>query len=243
MRIKDCTALVTGANGGLGKNLVAELIARDARRVYAAARDNGTSLDDVVALAPAQIVPLTLDVTDDQQVLAAAQAATDITLLINNAGVMAFGAPLDVDLELVERDLAVNFLGTLRISRAFAPVLEANGGTLVDILTAIALAPIAGMSAYCASKAATRSMTQALRTQLAPKGVSVVGVYPGAMNTSMLADVDIPKTDPAQVARNALDGLEAGSTEITPDDFSTQAYATWLKDPRELEHQFAAWAV
>ena len=144
MRIKDSTALVTGANGGLGKNLVAELIARGAGRVYAAARANGQSLGEVVALAPERIVPLALDVTDDQQVLAAARKATDITLLINNAGMMTYGAPLDVDLELVERDLAVNFLGTLRISRAFAPVLEANGGTLVDILTAIALAPIPG---------------------------------------------------------------------------------------------------
>jgi NAD(P)-dependent dehydrogenase (short-subunit alcohol dehydrogenase family) len=185
---------------------------------------------------------LVLDITDDAQARAAADFASDVTLVLNSAGVMAFGTPLEADLELLERDMVVNYLGTLRVARAFVPVLKANGGgTIVNILSMLAFAPITGMSPYCASKAAALSMTQALRHQLADSGISVLGVYPWGMNTPMLASVDSPKAEPGDVARAVLDGVESGAEDIAPDQYSSPAYAGWLKDPKALEQQLAAY--
>ena len=240
MKIKDATALVTGANRGLGRQLAEQLLDRGAGRVYAAALTLA-SLEPLVALSPRRVVPLELDITNDIQVAAAAAAAPDVRLVINNAGVMSFGQPLQVDLGLIELNFTTNCCGTLRVTRPFAPLLEANGGgAILNILSVLALAPVAGMSAYCASKAAAHSLTQALRTQLAPRGVSVVGAYPGAMNTDMMRGADVPKADPAMVARAILDGLEAGRKDIAPDAFSAQAYETWLHDPQALGRDFAA---
>lgn len=240
MKINGATALITGANGGLGQFLTAELIRRGANRVYAAARCLDSSLDTLVALDPERIVPIALDITDNGQASAAAQSAADVDLLINNAGVMSFGTPSQAELAAVDRDTQVNFIGTLRVTKAFIPVLEANHGTLVNILSALALAPITWMSPYCASKAAAHSMTQVLRADLAKRGITVVGVYPGAMDTPMMAGVDSPKADPSDVALSVIDAIEAGVKAITPDRFSTDAYALWLKDPKALERQFAA---
>ena len=183
---------------------------------------------------------MALDITDDGQAQAAAQAAADVDLLINNAGVMSFGTPSQTELAAVDRDMQVNFVGTLRVTKAFIPVLEANHGTLVNILSLLSLAPITGMSPYCASKAAAHSMTQMLRADLADRGITVVGVYPGAMNTPMMAGVDSPKADPADVAMSVIDAIEAGVEDITPDPFSTDAYALWLEDPKALERELAA---
>jgi NAD(P)-dependent dehydrogenase (short-subunit alcohol dehydrogenase family) len=240
VKINGATALITGANGGLGQFLTAELIRRGAQRVYAAARRLDASLDAVVARDVERIVPVALDITDAGQAQAAAQAAADVDLLINNAGVMSFGTLAQAELAAVDRDMHVNFGGTLIVSRAFIGVLEASHGTVVNILSALALAPITLMSAYSASKAAAHSMTQAFRADLARQGITVIGVYPGAMNTPMLAGVDSPKADPADVARSVIDGIEAGVEDITPDRFSADAYALWLKDPKALERQFAA---
>jgi NAD(P)-dependent dehydrogenase (short-subunit alcohol dehydrogenase family) len=240
VKINGATALITGANGGLGQFLTAQLIRRGANRVYAAARRRDSSLDALVATDMERIVPMVLDITDDGQARAAAQAAADVDLLVNNAGVMSFGTPSQTELAAVDRDMQVNFVGTLRVTKAFIPVLEANHGTLVNILSALALAPITGMSPYSASKAAGRSMTQVLRADLASRGITVVGVYPGAMDTPMMAGVDSPKADPSDVAMSVIDAIEAGVEDITPDRFSTDAYALWLKDPKALERQFAA---
>ena len=240
MKINGAVALITGANGGLGQFLTAELIRRGANRVYAAARCRDSSLDALVALDAVRIVPMALDITDDGQAQAAAQAAADVDLLINNAGVMSFGTPAQTELAAVDRDMQVNFVGTLRVTKALIPVLEANHGTLVNILSLLALAPITGISPYCASKAAGHSMTLALRAELANRGITVVGVYPGAMNTPMMAGVDSPKADPADVALSVIDAIEAGVEDITPDPFSTDTYALWLEDPKALERELAA---
>jgi NAD(P)-dependent dehydrogenase (short-subunit alcohol dehydrogenase family) len=241
MQINGVSAVVTGANGGLGKCLVGQLLDRGARRVHAAGRDRD-SLDAVVSVDPKRVSPLVLDITDESQTYAAAQAASDVELVFNNAGVMAFGTPLEADLKLLERDMLVNYLGTLRVTRAFVPVLKANGGgTVVNILSMLAFAPITFMSPYCASKAAALSMTQALRHQLADSGISVLGVYPWGMNTPMLASVDSPKAEPGDVAHAVLDGVESGTEDIAPDHFSAEAYAGWRKDPKALEQQLGAY--
>lgn len=237
MQIRESVALVTGANRGIGARFVAQLVDRGARRVYAAARRPET-LEALVASAPDRIVPLRLDITNVDEVAAAARTAADVTLLVNNAGVLAFGGPLDGDLEMAERDMAVNYLGTLKVTRGFVPVIEANGGGAVaNVLTIVGFAPMPALGSYCASKAAAHCLTQALRGQVAGKRITVHGVYPAGVDTDMLAGVEVTKADPADVVRAALDGLEAGDEEVLPDPISAEAYKMFLADPKALERQ------
>jgi NAD(P)-dependent dehydrogenase (short-subunit alcohol dehydrogenase family) len=238
MKIADCTALVTGANRGIGARFVAELRARGARRIYAGIRDHGRA-DALVEQFGDTVVPILLDVTDEDSVRNAAAEAADVDLLINNAGVLNFGDPLDSPLDRLRAELEVNFVGLVSVSRAFAPVIEATGGgAILNMLTIIALAPMPGMGGYCASKAAAYSATQSLRYALSGRGITVHGAFPGGVDTDMLAAYDGPKADPVEVARRCLDGVEAGVTDITPDDFSTAAYASWRAAPSSLETMF-----
>jgi NAD(P)-dependent dehydrogenase (short-subunit alcohol dehydrogenase family) len=122
--------------------------------------------------------PLSLDVTDQATIDAAAAAAADVDLLINNAGVLAFGSALEGDLELFGRDVHTNYLGTVRVTRAFVPILAANRpAAIVNVLTLIALAPVGPMAGYSASKAAAHSFTQALRAEVRGRGIEVIGAY------------------------------------------------------------------
>ena len=240
MKIGGATAVVTGAAGGLGKCLTRELLRRGAVRVYAAGRTE-ESVIDAVAIDPEVVVPLVLDITSETDAATAAAIATDANLVFNNAGVAAFGTPIEADLLAVERDLTTNVVGTLRVTQAFAPVLEANGGgTIVNTLSLLSLAPVTWLSPYCASKAASHSLTQALRHELGERGIAVLGVYPGAIDTPMVDGVDIPKAKPEDVAKAMVDAVEAGEEYITPDDFSVQAYAGYCSDPRSLETMIGA---
>ena len=235
MNLTGSVALVTGANRGLGARLVAELLRAGAAKVYATSR-----VPAVAAGADTRVQPLTLDVTDPASVAAAAAAAPDVTVLINNAGVLAFGSALTGDLASFERDLRTNYLGTLRVTRAFQPALERNApAAIVNILTLIALAPVGPMAGYCASKAAAHSFTQALRAELRDRGVTVLGAYPGGIDTDMLAGVDAPKAPPEVVAERVIAGLAAGETLVFPDDNSAGAGSVYLSDPVQLEHLLA----
>ncbi len=235
MHVNGCTALVTGANRGLGSRLVTELLDAGASRVYATARDP-RALERADFASDPRVRVLALDITDSHSVSSAALAAPDVTLLVNNAGVLAFGGAVDGDLELVERDLATNYLGTLRVTQAFIPVLEANGpSAIANVLTLVALAPVRGMAGYAASKAAAHSMTQALRAELTGRGIEVIGVYPGGIDTDMLAGVEAEKADPGVVAARIVAGVEAADTVIWPDDASAGAGSVYLSDPVRLE--------
>jgi NAD(P)-dependent dehydrogenase (short-subunit alcohol dehydrogenase family) len=230
MNLNDSVALVTGANRGLGKHLVGELLRAGAAKVYAASRTPGSIPADP------RVTPLSLDITDPDSVAAAAAAAPDVTVLVNNAGVLAFGGVLDGDLGSVERELRTNYLGTLRVSRAFVSTLERNRpAAVVNLLTLIALAPAGGMAGYSASKAAAHSMTQALRAELRPRGVDVLGAYPGGIDTDMLAGVDAVKAPPQLVAERIVAALKAGESVVFPDDASAEAGAIYLTDPLKLE--------
>ena len=232
MDITGSVALVTGANRGLGARIVAGLLERGAARVYAAARTL-TSLDDIVG---ERVVPLALDIDDDASVAAAARAASDVTLLINNAGVLSLGGVLDLDPAEAERDLRTNYFGTLRATRAFVPVIEGNGGgAIANVITIVALAPMGVMAGYSASKAAQHSMTQALRVELRPRGIDVYGAYPAGIDTDMLAGLDVAKAKPEVVAGRILDGIAKREAMIFPDDVSAGAGDVYLRDPRELE--------
>ena len=240
MNLTASVALVTGANRGIGRALVAKLLAAGAAKVYAAARDE-KSLAEVVTLDPARVVPVVLDVTDRAQIARLPELTPDVRLLINNAGVLDFGSALEIPVEAVDRNLAVNFYGPLLTTRALAPILERNGGgAVVNMLTVVALASMPGLAGYNASKAASWSLTQSLRATLAPRGIAVHAVFPGPVDTEMAAAIPLDKTSPDVVAQAILDGVAAAQEDIFPDPMSASVYEAWRQDHKAVERQFAA---
>ena len=233
MDLAHTTALVTGANRGLGRSLVTALLDRGALKVYAAARDPRTiQVDDQ------RVVPIALDLRDADQIAAAAAAADDVDLLVNNAGKARFADPVAADRHAVIDEIMTNYIGTYDLVRAFVPALEKNGGTLVNVLSLLALASTPPMAGYSASKAALHSLTQALRPVLRARGVRVVGVYPGGIDTDMLAGFDAPKTPPGVVAENLLRALDTDAEDVFPDPTSQQMSAVWAQDPKAFERAF-----
>jgi len=234
MEIQGTTVLVTGANRGLGRHLVDALLERGAAKVYAASRTPAPAGDP-------RVVAVELDLTRKDTIVAAARAASDATIVINNAGTAAFAGPLDASLEAVRTEMAVNYDGTFEVIRAFVPLLERNGGgAIVNVLSLLSLASAPPMAGYSASKAAAHSLTQALRPVLLAKGITVHGVYPAGIDTDMLAGVDAPKTPPRQVAEGLLDGLAADQEDVFPDPNAQAMARTWWADPKAFERAFSA---
>ena len=225
MNIKGSVAFVTGANRGLGRAFARALLAAGARKVYAAARDpSSVNLPGMV--------PVRLDVTNPADAAAAAKLATDVDLVINNAGIFR-SAPIlsDTDFD-VRAEMDTNFFGTLAVSRAFAPILKANGGgALVNVLSVLSWVNLPGTALYSASKAATWSLTNALRQELRAQGTQVVALHVGYMDTDMAKDVESPKSDPLEVARQVLAAVEAGRDELLADAISRQVKAGLTAEP------------
>ena len=238
MKIQHAVAVVTGANRGIGRAFIDALLERGATRVYAAARDD-TSLRALAQLDP-RVVPLKLDVRSVADVTAAAEQARDVTLLVNNAGTLTFGGPSEMSVGAVRDNMETNFFGTLNVINAFVPTLAQHHGAIVNMLTLVALASMPGLAAYNASKAAALSLTQSFRADLAKRGISVHGVFPGAVDTDMIRAFQMPKTPAIDVARATLDGIEAGQEDIFPDPMSQQLYSAWRQDHKAVERQFAA---
>ena len=213
MQIADATALVTGANRGIGLAFTRALLARGARKVYAGARDPAT-----VTQPGAE--PNRLDVTLPEQVAAAAARAADVTLVINNAGIGRPGGFLAADSEAVAREmLETNFFGMLRVSRAFAPVLASHGGgALLNVLSIASWINPGVLAAYAASKSAAWSLTNALRHELAAQGTQVTALHMAFVDTDLVRALEVPKTSPEEIAERALDGLEAGLDEVLADE-------------------------
>lgn len=212
MELKDAVAVVTGANRGLGRQLAAQLVERGAK-VYAAARRPET-----VDLPG--VIPLRLDVTDAESIRAAARTASDATLLVNNAGIST-GTPLITGSpDAVRLEMEVNFFGPLAVTRAFAPVIESNGGgAVLNVLSVLSWLHPAGLGAYAAAKAAAWALTDATREELAPRRITITALHVGYMDTDMAAGVPADqKTDPAEVAAQALSGIETGLPEILADE-------------------------
>lgn len=238
MNIENSIALVTGANRGVGRVYVAELLRSGATKVYASAR-NPDSLTDTVSLDPERVVPLRLDVTNANEITAAVLAADDIKLLINNAGALSFGGALDVSKHAIDRDMAVNHDGLRDVTRAFTPVLAANcGGTVVNMLTLLSFVSAPGFAAYNASKAAAWSMSMSLRAYLRPKGIKVVNAFPAGIDTDMLAAVDAPKDAPEAVVRDVLNAVQAGEEDVYPAS-AADVHAAWRIDQKKIEAAFA----
>jgi len=229
---------VTGANRGIGKSLVHALLAAGAKKVYAAAR----SVDSLAGVATERrMVAVKLDVTHENDFRDVAAQAGDVTLLVNNAGVLDLGNVLEAQLQAFERNFATNFYGVLASSRAFAPIIEKNGGgAIVNMHTVLALASMPGFGVYNASKAAAWSLTQSMRAGLASRGVAVHAVFPGPVDTEMLKGVQVPKTSPDDVARAVVQAVSQGEEDIFPDPMSASLYQAWRRDHKAVEKQFAA---
>ena len=232
MKIGGTIALVTGANRGLGLHFVEALVEFGAAKIYATARNIDT-LTSLVERYPDLIVPLSLDVTQQVQVDAAADVATDVTLLLNNAGALDQRGLMEAaDLSGFEQEMAVNVFGLARMCRAFAPIIAANGGgAITNMLSVVSLTNFPPFGTYAATKAAAMSLTECLRFEMRDKGVEVFGVYAGLIDTDMVDDVVGDKASPGEVARNTMLGMEAGDIDIDADDRAKSVRQGLRNDP------------
>ncbi len=235
MKIHGSIALVTGANRGMGRHFAEQLLERGAVKVYAAAR-NPESID----LPGAE--PIRLDITDPVSVAAVAKAASDVTLLINNAGVSTRENLVAGQDAGIRQEMETNFYGPLNMVRAYAPILAAGGGgAILNILSVLSWLSPGGMAnAYAASKAAAWSLTNGVRLELAAQGTLVTGLHVAGVDTDMLADMDVPKSDPADIAKAGLDGIEAGALEVLADQDAVKIKAALSADPIVLYPELAA---
>jgi NAD(P)-dependent dehydrogenase (short-subunit alcohol dehydrogenase family) len=233
MTIAGKAILVTGANRGIGKALVEEALKRGAKRVYAGARQPFSHPDN-------RVTPLTLDVTNEEQIREAVKKVESLDILINNAGLALFD---DLnDRAALEQQLAVNLFGPYRMAQAFLPFLTSSRGSIVNVLSIVALAALPIIPAYSISKAAAFSMSQSLRALLAGRGVTVHAVMSGPVDTDMSKGFDVPKASPESVAQAIFAGVENGDDEIFPDPMSETMADSWRNSgTKAMERQNATY--
>ncbi len=226
MKVVNATVLITGANRGLGLAFARGVLARGARKVYAAARDPSS-----VTLPGVE--PIKLDVTNPDDVAAAARDCSDVTLLINNAGIASTGGFLnDGSLASAQRHFDTNVFGPLRLTQAFAPVLAAHGGGAILNVLSIASwinGPLLGV--YGMSKSAAWAMTNGTRIELRDQRTQVLALHVGFIDTDLTRGMDVPKLAPDEVVRTALDALEAGASEVLADDLTRRVHAGLSANP------------
>jgi short-subunit dehydrogenase len=236
MKLSNSVAFVTGANRGIGEAYVAALLERGASKIYVAARDTAT-LSDLLK-TDSRLVPLPLDVTDPDQVAAAASIAKDVTLLVNNAGFAAFeGAISAPDMDDARREMEVNYFGTLSLTRAFAPVLaKSPESAVINMLWMLSLVSLPMAATYSASKAAGLSLTRSLRAELGAQGTHLVGVLAVQTDTSMGAKLPEPRMTPQEVVTDALDAIESGvNDEVIAGAQSRAIHQAFVADPKALQ--------
>jgi short-subunit dehydrogenase len=236
MKIENSVALVTGANRGIGRTFVEELLKRGVAKIYVAARDTA-SLADLLKSGDRRLVPLPLDVTDPYQVAAAATVATDVTLLINNAGFAAFdGAISAPTMDDARTEMEVNYFGPLALTRAFTPILAKTGGAVLNMLSMLSLISLPMAGTYAASKAAGLSLNRSIRAELAEQGTQVVGVLAVQTETAMGAKLPEPRLSPVEVVTDALDAIEAGTNdEVVAGAQSRGIHQAFLADPQKIQ--------
>lgn len=235
--LENKVLLITGVNRGIGKALVEVALRHNPKKIYAAAR-NVASLPD---FGDARVVPLSLDITDVSQVQKAAELAPDVQILINNAGVLAFAGVLEGAMADIENDMKVNYFGTLNVTRAFAPVIAAQGGgAIASLSSVVGLASMAGVGGYSASKAALTSAIQSMRAELKAKNIAVFGIFPGPIDTDMSRGFEMEKTSPTTTAENIFQAMSEGTEDIYPDPMSVQVGTLYATNPKAVETMFAA---
>lgn len=235
MDIKGAVVLVTGANRGIGAEFVEQLNKRGATKIYAAARDAGTINADGVH-------PLELDITNPGQIEAAAAAASDVQVLINNAGISTGTSLVSGDEASIRREIDTNFYGPLLVTRAFAPILAANGGgAILNVISALSWFTLPSAGAYAASKAAAWVLTDSTRLELATQGTHVVAVHMGLVDTDMAKGMQASKIAPSDLASAGLDAIESGAQEVLADDWAKFVKSGLTLDPKDrYERIFAA---
>ncbi len=239
--VQGKVALVTGANRGIGKAITEALLKHGATKVYAAVRDPA-SAEPLVEEYGDKVVPLEFDLTKPETINKAADVASDVSLLINNAGVLRTTTPFSDDaIEALQFEMEVNVHGLIYLARAFAPVLKANGGgALVQLNSVVSMKCFPEFTTYCASKAAAYSVTQSLRALLKDQGTQVLSVHPGPIATDMgdaagLTEIAEP---PQVVGESIVAALQAGEMHVFPDSMAKQigeAYQSFAENVVEAE--------
>ena len=224
MNVKGATALVTGANRGLGAAIAQALVDTGAK-VYGAARDNTT-------ITNPDVIPVLLDVNNVNDIAYAARICGDVSIVVNNAGIGRSSTALAPDAtDAAQAEMETNFFGPLRMARAFAPILRQNGGgALVNVLSVLSFVSMPQAATYSASKAAAWSLTNALRMELRRQGTLVVAVHAGFIDTDMAAGVDAEKISPQSVAAQIVAAVEAGAEEVLADPTSELVKASLSND-------------
>jgi NAD(P)-dependent dehydrogenase (short-subunit alcohol dehydrogenase family) len=230
--IEGAAALVTGGNRGFGRAIVEELLDRGAAKVYATSRSPYTPQDT-------RIVPLILDVTDDDSVAAAAEAAADVSIVVSNAGISLRTPLLEAPLDDIRAELETNLFGTIRIARAFAPVLARHpSSSLVNVLSVLSWLALG--RGYEVSKAAAWSATNSMRVKLREQGTTVTALHVAYMDTDMTSGLDVPKADPREVARQTAEAILAGEFEVLADNTTRTVKAGLSHEVIDQYKQLAA---
>ncbi len=233
--LKDQVIFITGANRGIGKSLVKAALEKGAIKIYATSRD----LNKMPDFNDDRIVPLQLDITDNTQISKVTEVAKDTQVLINNAGVLSYGNILEGEISTIENDMNVNYYGTIRMMRAFAPILEKNTpAKIVNIASIVAYSPFPSIAGYSASKTALFSATQSVRIELAKKNIEVHSVNPGAIDTDMNKGSDWDMPAPDGIAKTILEKIESGELDIIPDKMGLEMFNAWEERPSKLSEIF-----
>ena len=233
MNVEGATALVTGANRGIGRELVTQLLERGVDKVYAAARDPRSVLID-----DPRVHPVRLDLSDPTSIDQLATEVGDVDILVNNAGISLVSPMLSTDDTALRAEMQVNFFGPVRLAAQLADGIADRRGAVVNVASVASWFAFGG--SYSASKAAVWSATDSLRIELEPRGVQVVGVYMGYVDTDMTESVTSPKIAPADLARQVLDALESGADEVIGDQTAAQARAALPLPVRQRYADFLA---
>ena len=236
MKIAGATALVTGGNRGIGEAFVRAFLAAGVARVYVGARDVANA-EDLVTEFPDRAIAVGLDVTDSEQVAAAARQCGDVSILVNNAGQFSMSRLIGADdMAGARADMEVNYFAPLAMCRAFAPILAKHDeSAIANVLSAGGIVAVPGMGGYSPSKFAARAMTTCVRAELAGQNTSVTALIVGSVDTRMASHVQGFKEAPATIAAAGLKAIARGVDEVDTDFMAVDVRANLARDPKGLE--------